>query len=279
MLRVEIMSEQDFPFAVEITDRVNWGMIEEDFKFMVRLEPEGCFVLFSDQERIGIATTVSFGKKAWFGNLIVKESHRKKGAGSLLVEHSVDYLKSKGVETIGLYAYMNKINFYRRLGFEYDSEFVVLKGKGFPSATKESVALARKGNAQQIINLDKVCFNASRSKTLEPILGNPSNIGYVCAEDGKLIGYMLAKAYDGIADLGPAVCPKGRGDLAISLLGATIGRLGGAEITLCLPRNEKSLLQWLMEHGFVEDFAVARMFRGPARVGNCIYVAESLERG
>ena len=56
---------------------------------------------------MGIATCISFGKVGWFGNLIVKEEIRHKGAGSLLVKHAIDYLQGKGVETIGLYAYPN----------------------------------------------------------------------------------------------------------------------------------------------------------------------------
>ena len=92
-------------------------MAPEDFQFMTQLEPEGCFVLFDDSKPIGIATCISYGKVGWFGNLIVKEEYRSKGAGSLLVKHAINYLHGKGVETIGLYAYPNLIKFYGNLGF------------------------------------------------------------------------------------------------------------------------------------------------------------------
>jgi len=39
------------------------------------------------------------------------------------------------------------------------------------------------------------------------------------------------------------------------------------------------LLKVLSKVGFKEDFGVARMFLGPAVAKNCIYMAESLERG
>lgn len=279
MFHVKTMSEQDFPFAVQITDQMDWGMVEEDFRFMTELEPEGCFVLSVDQERAGIATTVSFGKKGWFGNLIVKQRYRNKGAGSLLVNHSVEYLKSKGVKTVGLYAYADKVSFYRRLGFEYDSEFIVLRGKGFSSPTSASVLKTGKENMMQIIERDTLCFGASREKILEPIMTNPNNVGYACMNKGRMLGYAIAKVYDSVADLGPLVCPRGRNDLAIGLLEAVLSWLKDAEVSLCLPGKEERLMSMLLKHNFVQRFRVIRMFLNADIVNDCVYVAESLERG
>jgi predicted GNAT family acetyltransferase len=258
---------------------MDWGMVEEDFRFMKGLEPEGCFVLFAERERAGVATTVSFGEKGWFGNLIVTEKHRNRGAGSLLVEHSVKYLRSRGVKTIGLYAYIDRVNFYERLGFKCDSEFIVLRGKGFSSTVNASVSEARRKDMQQIIECDAVCFGASRKKILEAILNDPKNVGYKCKRDGKMVGYALAKVYDGIADLGPLVCLRRHGDLAISLLEAVLNRLNGVDVSSCLPRREEQVLSWLLKNKFVEKFRVARMFLGEGSVNDCVYVAESLERG
>jgi GNAT superfamily N-acetyltransferase len=273
------MSELDFPFAVQVTDQMDWGMVEEDFRFIKNVEPEGCFVLFDDNERAGVATTVSFAEKGWFGNLVVTEKHRGRGAGSLLVEHSVKYLKSRGVKTIGLYAYLDKVNFYRRLGFKYDSEFVVLRGKGFSSAMDASVSETGRKDTQRIIECDSACFGASRKKMLEAIVNDPKNVGYQCTCDGKIVGYALAKVYDGVADLGPLVCPKGRSNLAINLLEAILNRLRDVDVSLCLPEREKRVLDMLLKNQFVEKFRVARMVLGEDSVSDCVYVAESLERG
>jgi len=123
------MSVDDFAFAIDITDQMNWELTEADFAFMLRLEPGGCFVLLDGSERVGIATSVSFGRLGWFGNLIVHSDRREKGGGSLLVNHALKYLSAKrGAKSVGLYAYPNKIPFYTRLGFKYDSDFIVLKG-------------------------------------------------------------------------------------------------------------------------------------------------------
>ena len=101
MLKVKVMTETDYGFAVDLANTMNWSMEEADFKFNHLLEPEGCLVLFNDTQPIGIATCISFGNVGWFGNLIIKQDQRKHGAGRLLLEYAIRYLKSKGVETVG----------------------------------------------------------------------------------------------------------------------------------------------------------------------------------
>jgi len=279
MFQVKKMSAKDFEFAARITDKMNWNLAREDFEFMLELEPEGCFVLFSDSERIGIATTISYGKIAWFGNLVVTKSRRKKGAGSLLVKHSLKYLESKNVETVGLYAYMDRTPFYKRLGFEYDAEFIVLDGKGFSSPSKPAARKVEKKDIQKIIDYDSACFGASRRKLLEPILFDPDNLCYFYTENGNVFGYVVAKLYRGMAELGPLVCQQGRSDIAINLLRTILNKLEGLEVSMCIPQKEKAILNMLIQWGFTENFRVARMFFGMPSVRECIFAAESLERG
>lgn len=279
MFHARTMSPEDFEFAVNITEQMNWHLAKEDFAFMKELEPEGCFVLLSNSERIGIATAISFDKIGWFGNLTVDETHRKKGAGSLLVEHALKYLKSKKVETVGLYAYINRIPFYKRLGFKYDSEFTVLNGKAFSSPHKAFARKAQKQDTKKIIDFDRLCFGASRRKLLEPIIQDLDNLCYFTAENGKITGYAIAKVYKGGTELGPLVCSERRSDAAINLLRTILDRLEGLEVSMCVPSKENLILNMLIKSGFKENFRVARMFFGVPHIKGCIYAAESLERG
>jgi GNAT superfamily N-acetyltransferase len=273
------MSPEDFEFAVQITDLMNWNLTAGDFEFMVELERDGCFVLFEDSERIGLATTVNFGSVAWFGNLIVDESHRGKGAGTQLVRHSIAYLMSKHVETIGLYAYMDRIPFYERLGFKYDSEFTALNGKGSCLPVKPAAREANSQDLQEIVEFDKSCFGASRRKHLEPIILDPGNLCYIYAEQERMVGYVVAKVFRNMGEIGPLVCQKGREDVALNLLGAVLDRLEGCEVTMYVPNKECTILNSLKMLGFAEGFHVARMFSGPLLAKDCICMAESLERG
>lgn len=279
MFSVKKMSEQDFEFAVRLTDTEGWNFIEDDFKFMTELEPEGCFVLFANSERIGIVTSISFGRIGWLGNLIVKEEFRKRGAGALLVKRVIKYLTSKKVETIGLYAYTDTIPFYKKLGFKNDSEFLVLNGKASFSPVEANPLEARKEDFQKIIDYDCYCFGASRKKLLEAILRDGNNLCYLFTQDRQPLGYIMAKVYEGFTEIGPLTCQRGRSDVAIDLLKAVLNRLEGFEVSLCVPKKEFVILDFLLKLGFHERFRVARMFLNSSSAKDCIYVAESLERG
>jgi hypothetical protein len=66
---------------------------------------------------------------------------------------------------------------------------------------------------------------------------------------------------------------------AVLLLKTLLSRLNGLEVFIYVPKKEKSLLNLLYKAGLKEDFRVVRMFLGPTITKNCIYTAESLERG
>jgi len=257
---------------------MEWNLAEGDFKFIMKLEPKGCFVLFSDSERVGIVTTISFGNVGWFGNLIVSEQHRKKGAGSLLASHAVNYLKHNNVETVGLYAYTEKVPFYERLGFKYDSHFIVLSGNGFSSQIDSHIRDGEKGDMQKIIDYDCSCLGFTRRKLLEPILLDSDNLCYIYENKG-MAGYAIAKVYQGMAEAGPIVCHQGCNEISIKLLKAVLNGLNGLEVSMCIPKKQTALLDVFKRHGFSEKFRVARMFHGPPFSDNCTCLTESLERG
>jgi GNAT superfamily N-acetyltransferase len=279
MFHVKKMSTEDIEFAVHITNQIGWNLAKGDFEFMMELEPDGCFILSHESEKIGLATTISYSKVGWFGNLLVKEEYRQKGAGSQLVQHSIEYLKTKNVETVGLYAYLERVPFYKRLGFKHDLDFVVLKGKGFSSPIKANMREARSQDVQEVIEYDSSCFGSSRRKLLEPIILDSDNICYVSLEDKRICGYAVAKVYRGMAELGPLVCQQGRDDVAIDLLKAMLSRLKGMEVSMFVPAMEGSILNMLKVFGFEESFRIARMFYGSSVTGHCVLFAESLERG
>ena len=279
MLHIRTMTQQDIPFAVQLTSQQQWELTEDDFKFSMELEREGCFILLEDSEPIGLATNISYGKIAWFGNLIVIKTYRNKGAGTQLVKHSIQHLQRNKVDTIGLYAYVERIPFYTRLGFVHESDYVALKGKGFSAPTESNAKLFEASEIGQLISYDCKCFGASRRKLLEPVILDPDNLCYVAHEKQAIIGYAVAKVYHGVAELGPLACQNGRNDTAINLIKAILNRLKGLEVSMLVPKKETVIIKMLAKNGFIERFQAARMFHGPPIPDRCLCLAESLERG
>jgi len=280
MFQVKFMRPEDFTFATELANTMNWKMANEDFQYMTMLEPDGCFVLWAGSERVGIATCVSYGRVGWFGNLIVKQEYRNRGAGSVLVRHAIDYLHGRGVETIGLYAYPNLIKFYLDLGFRGDEEFAVLHATATTMPTQEAPPRIRRQNFDEVVKFDSECFGGDRRKLLESIFLDGGNLCYFLSEHGMVTGYVAAKVYQNMAEVGPLVCQADRPDAALALLRTVLAKLASFEVYVWgLPKKEVALSRALLGFGFGEDFSVTRMFLGKPQAKNCIYLAESLERG
>jgi N-acetylglutamate synthase-like GNAT family acetyltransferase len=280
MFRVERMNPADFPFAVELANTLSWDMASVDFEYMLTLEPCGCFVLWQDHERIGMATCVNYRKMGWFGNLAVKPEFRRNGAGTFLVRHSVQHLKNKGVEAIGLYAYQHLTGFYGNLGFKPFDDFVVLNGiaqktngdsNRFPKAAKKDIYALTK--------FDSCCMGWDRKKLFESLFQEEGNVCYYEAEKNFIQGFVMAKIYDVMAEVGPLVCKRDHSHIAIEFVKSILAKLNGLRLYAYVPSKEAEILELFLESGLTEKFRVTRMFLGSVGAESCIYMPESMERG
>ena len=279
MFQVKPMTFCDFDFAVALANTMDWNMAKEDFQFALKLEPEGCLVAFNGSKRIGIATCISYGKVGWFGNLIVGSKYRRKGVGGLLVENAVEYLQSKGVETVGLYAYPNLKEFYKNHGFSVNEDFSVMHASALKPVTAHGLPAFDAKHMDEISAFDRCCFGGDRRRLLESIIQGEGNLGFLVSEGGKVEGYVAATVYEAAAWVGPLICREGNVDAAVMLLGATLAMLAGKSVYLVLPKKQTAFDKMLSAAGFKETFSVSRMFLGSSVAKNCIYMAESLERG
>jgi len=278
MFTVKVMTPKEYDFAVNLANTMNWGMETADFKFNQALEPEGCLVLFQDTEPVGIATCISFGKVGWFGNLIVKPEIRKQGAGRRLLEHAINYLQSKGVETIGLYAYEHLKEFYSKSGFKPDIKLIVMHNDNVQADYRNLAKFERQPDFASLNRFDSAFFGADRSRLLQRIW-DENNLRFASMSGKEVEGYILAKVNKTITEVGPLVCNPDKPELALELLKTLLTELKGKYVSLYLPQKQTELVSFLGVAGFKKDFTLSRMFLGTPKIQNSIHLAESLERG
>jgi hypothetical protein len=280
LLSIHLLSALDFKFAVTLTNTMNWNMTEDDFSFMVKLEPKGCFVLYSDSTPIGLATSITFDNVGWIGNVIVENNYRHQGAGSFLVQHVIQYIESKGGTTVYIYAYPAKQPFYQRLGFNTDINFIILHGSpNILPQTSVNILPATKTHHPAIINFDYCCLGYSRHKLLSSLLSLSSTRCYIAVMNDSLQGYAIIKDYGNMAELGPVMCKRKAKRMSYDLIYSALRDNPGNDTFMCIPQNECAIINSLKSNGFQEDFHVVRMLRGFPLHIDCMQIAESLERG
>lgn len=279
MFQIRNLTSGDYDFAVKLANTMNWNMAAEDFAYMASLEPNGSFLLLEEQKPIGIATCISYGKIGWFGNLIVDPESRKKGAGSMLVNHAVDYLHAKGVETVGLYAYPHLKEFYGKIGFKTDVDFTLLKADNIAPFEPSGAHRIEEENLPRIATFDSLFFGSDRTQLIKSIVLEEGNAGYYASDRGHVIGFAAATIYESMAWLGPLTCYPGRYDILGKLVSSILAKTSGRTVYTVAPKNDKMLLDLFASIGFKEEFTITRMFNGVNLAKNCIYLAESLERG
>jgi predicted N-acetyltransferase YhbS len=278
MLKIKPMQLKDYTFAVDLANTMDWQMATEDFEFMAALEPEGCLVAYLDAKPVGIATCLGYGTLGWFGNLIGQPQYRKRGIATQLVNHAITYLRGKGVRTIGLYAYPHLTGFYGGLGFKQDLDFTLLRAEKLGAINAEKLPKISRRQLATVEALDRCCFGGDRKKLLNTIIQDPDNLSACLVSGAKVVGYVAATVYEHAAWLGPLTCQSGNEEGAAALINAVLAELSGKAVYAVAPKD--SPLQNLFATlGFRVQFWVARMYLGVAPLQDCIYLAESLERG
>src|SRR6267378_5779049 len=110
--RVRTLDRADIDAAIALTNLENWGYTQADFLRLLALSPEGCFVAESNGRVVGVLTTTTYDGLAFLGAVIVSPELRGKGVGKTMMEATLDHLRSTGVRTVRLNAYLNAIPFY-----------------------------------------------------------------------------------------------------------------------------------------------------------------------
>jgi ribosomal protein S18 acetylase RimI-like enzyme len=272
------MSSSDIAPAISLTDTAEWGLTESDFRFMINLEPNGCFVVYDRRKLIGILTTIQFDHYGWIGNVIVDSSYRGRNIGSDLVLHAIQFLQKRGVRTIGLYSYLDVVPFYDQLGFERDERFIFLVGSGCQSDRSRNILPMRDLDFEKALALDSRCFGFSREKLLRPIFLGSKELCYTIYEEDELIGFIMGGKYSKTAEIGPLICRSQQ--KAADLLSILLRHFINLDVYIGIPEKKSEILQLLNELGFRESFKVLRMYYGyKPQVNDCIVAVESLERG
>ena len=232
---------------------------------MFNYEPNGCFIAEINGKPAGHVFSISYGKLGLVGLLIVKAEYRRRGVGNLLTKRAIDYLQSRGVETIKLEAMLTIANLYRKLGFvdEYDSlRFVGVSGK-ITSLLSPYANSLKKEEITEFAKFDAECFGANRIKVLSGLYQDNPQLCFVSYTGSKIAGYIMCRKTESGYRIGPWVCNLENPQVARELLMKCIKTTGRNEkLYVGVPSVNNIAVKILHDFNFRQYSKGIRMYFG-----------------
>jgi len=259
MIRISNMTETDIPFAKSLTDIEGWGYRDSDFRRLIALGPDRCFVAWKGRDPTGTVTTTLHGDYAFIGTLIVKHDAREEGIGRALMEKAIDRLFQKGATTIELDAVISVVPMYRKLSFEDKYLSLRLRRAGGGIAPGKRVKM-EPPRAREIIDFDRKMIGMDRGKLIRRYLDEFGASFHVLSGRG-VRGYAVVKERaGGVLMIGPFVADGL--ETAKRLLGQLLERYHGRVLTIGLPAVNVRANSMFLEAGFVNSEPSLRMYLG-----------------
>jgi ribosomal protein S18 acetylase RimI-like enzyme len=194
---------EDLDICTSLAQSVGW--VSQDkvvFEIFRERDPNGCFLAEIGGEPAGMIIATSYGKPGYLGSLIVKETYRGQGLGCDLLLHAVQYLKSRGAESIYLDAAPKAIPLYLRNGFQPISPTLRFDGTCIPHPHPQ-VRPMIDTDLPEVFHLDKIAFGADRSYFLQKRSHYWPRACLVFLHDGKVVGFLTGRNFSGGVAVGP----------------------------------------------------------------------------
>src|SRR3981081_3729230 len=96
------MTVADIPTGMQLQEHAGWNQLEADWRRLLDLQPDGCFLAELDGAPVGTVTTCRFGPVVWGAMMLVEERFRGRGIGRSLMVHALNDLDARGVRSVRL---------------------------------------------------------------------------------------------------------------------------------------------------------------------------------
>lgn len=268
-----VLTEADVEAGLRLSGEMGWNQLPVDWLLYLR---HGHVVGFRNDDGMIVGTGAAMPYEGGFGYLalvLVTVDWRRRGLGTRLVEHSIDWLEGQGMVPL-LDATEAAAGGYRRQGFaplmELDRWEADLPANQGAAADGREVELAT------LVQLDAQAFGATRPRLLDDIRRRPGGRGVVGAAGD---GVAMIRPGRRAAQVGPLVAPDD--GMALKLLDEVLQGATGT-VVIDVPKARTVFGEALEARGFSRRRSFLRMARGrppePAGPG-LLYASTGAEYG
>jgi predicted N-acetyltransferase YhbS len=202
---------------------------------------------------VGGVCCASFGATGWIGALGVVPEARRRGAGEALAEAACERLRTRGAQTVLLFATDMGRPLYKRMGFEAEGNATAWRGTAGVVRAGVTLRSLREADRPTLHTIDERATGERRGAVLDELL--PLQ-GLMAERDGEASGFAVTSPWGA----GVAICAEVP-EAGVALMAAAAGGPGAA--TMVVPDGNPAAAEALRHWGFTAAAAGERMRLGP----------------
>jgi len=116
---LRLLRPDDLPGAMELSRLAGWNQTIDDWHMLLRLEPQGCFVIELDNLIVATTTLLCYGTTlAWIGMVLTRPEYRRRGLARRLMEKALECASARKIGSVKLDATADGQPLYEKLGFK-----------------------------------------------------------------------------------------------------------------------------------------------------------------
>jgi GNAT superfamily N-acetyltransferase len=259
MIRIRHMTINDLALGMRLKDQAGWNQTEADWRRMLSLEPEGCFVAEWNGQPVGTTATCIFGSIAWISMVLVEESMRCRGIGKALMEYALSFLDETGVRSVRLDATPLGKPVYEKLGFK--AQYKLARFEGALPAMDRPAGVISVGRQDwvQLMRLDREVTKTDRRRLLERLFAEEEESVRGVTQASKLASFVAIRRGSKALQIGPCIANDQTGP---QLLRDVCHRYAGQPAYLDVPASNRSATAFVQGLGLTVQRELTRLCRG-----------------
>lgn len=258
---VENFSAAYIEDGLSLCRKNNWNQVENDWRLLLELSPDGCRAVKYGEITIGSVSTISYQQLfSWVGMLLVDPAFQRRGIGSKLLHAAMEILSDE--ETIKLDATPAGRELYVQMHFK--DEYPLMRMQAVltvtPVVNNHLVEPMRDDDMTAVGEMDQAVFGADRTQLLHAFRNAAPEFAFVAKQQNKIVGYCLGRKGYAFDQVGPVIADNA--EVAKCLAAAAFRQLNKKPVIVDVLQHSNEWIKWLKEVGFEEQRPFIRMYKG-----------------
>ena len=263
-LRLRDAALDDLPAIAALRESVGWGVAEWALRAVICQPHARCLVAVDEAGTVaGVGSGIVYGPLGFIGNMIVADTHRRRGVGSAILEAITGYLEGAGCTRLELNATSDGRPLYERHGFRSLGRSATARIPLDADLAPDPAVAVRRASRTDLDGIaayDRPRFGGDRRVLLELLVGAPGTTTLLAEVDGGPAGYACVRIDE--ARIGPMLAEEP--PIAAALLRDAFALVPDTpDFRLNLPPNNRPGAEWLQGLGVDVEPWDGRMGRGP----------------